>query len=568
MSHPLLSYIVFWPFLLAVLVLLIPSDLTRILKLVLIAGMLVMAGLCGYAFLGFDPALAQDQTWMGYQLVEKKDWISLNLQGFGSLSIDYLLGVDGMSISLIALTGLVLLVAAISSWSIEKQVKGYVLSFLLMAGSIAGCFVALDFFLFFIFFEFMLLPMFFLIGIWGGVKREFAAIKFFLYTLTGSVFILMTMIALYMSTIDPVETAINFGLMNPGEMLTTEVIFEVQQLLATGSIPAENIVHTFTIPYLTDESNLIPYSILSFDSSSAFLGQPLRNWGFFLLLLGFLIKLPAAPFHTWLPDAHVEAPTAVSVVLAGLLLKVGAYGLLRIVLPVFPDLIVQYAYPLSVLGLFSLFYGGLNALGSTDLKRLVAYSSVSHMGYVVIGIASLTAEGLSGAVFQCVSHGLISPFLFLLVGVIYDRTHNRNRDDFAGLVQPMPRYVAFAMVGFFASMGIPAFSGFIGEVLVVIGSFKSSGFNQFIPRWVALMTTAGILLSASYYLYTARKMFFGEFWSRDPQWKEALTDLNLREYLMLVPLLVTFVALGIFPQYLMQYLNPAVERLTEWVAGR
>ncbi|HOY95279.1 MAG TPA: NADH-quinone oxidoreductase subunit M [Catalimonadaceae bacterium] len=568
MSHPLLSYIVFWPFLLAVLVLLIPSDLTRILKLVLIAGMLVMVGLCGYAFLGFDPALAQDQTWMGYQLVEKKDWISLNLQGFGSLSIDYLLGVDGMSISLIALTGLVLLVAAISSWSIEKQVKGYVLSFLLMAGSIAGCFVALDFFLFFIFFEFMLLPMFFLIGIWGGVKREFAAIKFFLYTLTGSVFILMTMIALYMSTIDPVETAINFGLMNPGEMLTTEVIFEVQQLLATGSIPAENIVHTFTIPYLTDESNLIPYSVLSFDSTSAFLGQPLRNWGFFLLLLGFLIKLPAAPFHTWLPDAHVEAPTAVSVVLAGLLLKVGAYGLLRIVLPVFPDLIVQYAYPLSVLGLFSLFYGGLNALGSTDLKRLVAYSSISHMGYVVIGIASLTAEGLSGAVFQCVSHGLISPFLFLLVGVIYDRTHNRNRDDFAGLVQPMPRYVAFAMVGFFASMGIPAFSGFIGEVLVVIGAFKSSGFNQFIPRWVALMTTAGILLSASYYLYTARKMFFGEFWSRDPQWKESLTDLNLREYLMLVPLLVAFVALGIFPQYLMEYLNPAVERLTDWVTGR
>jgi NADH-quinone oxidoreductase subunit M len=286
------------------------------------------------------------------------------------------------------------------------------------------------------------------------------------------------------------------------------------------------------------------------------------------LLIGFLIKLPAAPFHTWLPDAHVEAPTAVSVVLAGLLLKVGAYGLLRIVLPVFPDLIVQYAYPLSVVGLFSLFYGGLNALGSTDLKRLVAYSSVSHMGYVVIGIASLTAEGLSGAVFQCISHGLISPFLFLLVGVIYDRTHNRNRDDFSGLVQPMPRFVAFAMVGFFASMGIPAFSGFIGEVLVVIGAFKSSGFNQFIPRWVALFTTAGILLSASYYLFTARKMFFGEFWSRDPQWKEALTDLNLREYLMLVPLLLAFVALGIFPQYLMEYLNPAVERLTEWVAGR
>jgi NADH-quinone oxidoreductase subunit M len=568
MSHPLLSSIVFWPFLLGVFVLLIPSDLTRLLKIILISGMLVMAGLCGYAFLQFDPSIAHDQTWMGFQLVEKKDWISLNLQAFGALSIDYLLGVDGLSISLIALTGLVLLVASIASWGIEKQVKGYVICFLLMAGSIAGCFVALDFFLFFIFFEFMLLPMFFLIGIWGGLKREYAAIKFFLYTLAGSVFILMTMIALYMSTIDPVETAVNFGLMNPGDMLTTEVVFEIQQLLATGSIPAEQIVHTFTIPYLTNESNIIPYSILSFDSASTFLGQPLRNWGFFMLLLGFLIKLPIAPLHTWLPDAHVEAPTAVSVVLAGLLLKVGAYGLLRIVLPVFPDLVVQYAYPLSVIGLFSLFYGGLNALGSTDLKRLIAYSSVSHMGYIVIGIASLTAEGLSGAVFQCISHGLISPFLFLMVGVLYDRTQNRNRDDFAGLVTPMPRFVAFIMIGFFASMGLPGFSGFISEVLVVIGAFKSAGFNQYIPRWVALMTTGGLLLSASYYLYTARKMLFGDFWIREERWKDQLKDLNIREYIMLVPLLLAFTFLGIFPQYLMEYLNPAVERLTEWVQSR
>ena len=568
MSHPILSYIVFWPFLLAVLVLLIPSDLTRILKIILVSGMLVMAGLCGYAFFHFDPAIAHDQTWMGYQLVEKKDWISLNLQAFGSLSIDYLIGVDGLSISLLALTGLVLVVAAISSLSIQKQVKGYVLCFLLMAGSIAGCFVALDFFLFFIYFEFMLLPMFFLIGIWGGIRREYAAIKFFLFTLSGSVLILMTMIALYMSTIDPVETAVNFGLMNPGDMLTTEVVFEIQQLLATGSIPAEQIVHTFTIPYLTDESNLIPFSILSFDSSSSFLGFPVRNWGFFLLLLGFLIKLPVAPIHTWLPDAHVEAPTAVSVVLAGLLLKVGAYGLLRIVLPVFPDLIVQYAFPLSVVGLFSLFYGGLNALGSTDLKRMIAYSSVSHMGYVVIGIASLTAEGLSGSVFQCISHGLISPFLFLIAGVIYDRTQNRNRDNFSGLVQPMPRFVAFAMIGFFASMGIPGFSGFIAEVLVVIGAFKSAGFNQYIPRWVALLTTSGILLSAAYYLYTARKMFFGELYVREVVWKGQLKDLQIREYLMLLPLLLAFVFLGIFPQFLMEYLNPAVERLNEWVQGR
>jgi NADH-quinone oxidoreductase subunit M len=249
-----------------------------------------------------------------------------------------------------------------------------------------------------------------------------------------------------MSSIDPVETAINFGLMAPGDMLTSEIIFETQQLLAGGSIPAEQIVHTFTIPYLADQSNLIPFSILSFDSETAFLGLPLRSWCFIVLVLGFLIKLPAVPVHTWLPDAHVEAPTAVSLVLAGLLLKVGAYGLFRIALPIFPELLVQYAMPLSVIGLISLLYGGLNALGSPDLKRMIAYSSVSHMGYVLIGLAALTAEGLGGAIFQCISHGLISSFLFLIAGVIYDRTQNRNRDDFAGLVNPMPRFVAFAML--------------------------------------------------------------------------------------------------------------------------
>jgi NADH-quinone oxidoreductase subunit M len=378
----------------------------------------------------------------------------------------------------------------------------------------------------------------------------------------------MGMIALYMSTIDPVETAVNFGLMNPGDMLTTEMVFEIQQLLATGSIPAEQIVHTFTIPYLSDSSNLIPFSILSFESESTFLGYPLRNWGFFVLLLGFLIKLPAIPVHTWLPDAHVEAPTGVSVVLAGLLLKVGAYGLFRIVLPVFPDLMVQYAFPLSLLGVVSILYGGLNALGSTDLKRLVAYSSVSHMGYVVLGLASLTAEGLSGAAFQSVSHGLISPFLFVAVGVLYDRVHNRDRDSFSGLVHPMPIFVTLIMLGFFASMGIPGFSGFIGEILVVLGAFKSAGFNQYIPRWVALLSTLGMLLSAGYYLYTARKMLLGPFWVRDPAWQVELKDITLREYFMLIPLFILILALGLFPQALMEYLDPSVSQMVLWVQGK
>lgn len=568
MTQPILSYILIWPFLTALLVLLIPDGLTRILKTVLVVSMAILAGMCGYACYLFDPSLAGDHTWMGYQLVEKKDWITLNLQAFGTLSIDYLVGVDGVNICLLGLTGLVLFVASVSSLTIGQRVKGYVLSFLLMAGSIVGCFVALDFFLFFLFFEFMLLPMFFLIGLWGGVRREYAAIKFFLYTLAGSVFILMTMIALYMSVIDPVETAVNFGLMNPGDLLTSEIIFEIQQLLASGSIPAEQIVHTFSIPYLSDESNLIPYSILSFDSESLLWGLPLRNWGFFALLLGFLIKLPSAPFHTWLPDAHVEAPTAVSVVLAGLLLKVGAYGLIRLVLPIFPEIWVQYAFPLSAIGLFSLLYGALNALGSYDLKRLVAYSSVSHMGYVVIGLSAVTAEGLTGALYQTISHGLISPFLFLIAGVLYDRTGDRMRDNVSGLVTPMPVFVVFAMLGFFASMGIPGFSGFMAEMLVIFGAFKSAGFNQLIPRWIALLSTAGLFLSAAYYLYTARNMFFGAFWVKDKTWTENLKDLTFREYVMLTPLLAASVLFGVMPQWLLEYMNPAVERLVEMVEGR
>lgn len=568
MSQAILSFLVFWPFVLAMLVLLVPADMTRLLRALLISGMVILAAGIAMAVGRFDPGLAHDQTWMGYQLLEKRDWISLNLQAFGRLSIDYLVGVDGISLSFLVLSGLVLLVASVASAGIGERVKGYVICFLIMAGSLMGCFVALDFFLFFIFFEFMLIPLFFLIGLWGGERREYAAVKFFLYTVAGSVFILMALIALYMSTIDPVETAIQFGLMNPGDMLTTEMVFEIQQLLAGGGIPAEQIVHTFTFPYLADESNLIPWSVLSFESESSFAGLSLRTWGFGLLLLGFLIKLPAVPVHTWLPDAHVEAPTAVSVVLAALVLKVGAYGLFRIVWPVFPDQVVEHALPIALIGLVSVLYGGLNALGSTDLKRMVAYSSVSQMGFVLLGLASLTPEGLAGAVFQSISHGLTSAFLFLIAGVIYDRTRNRNRDDLAGLAGPMPVWVSLAMVGFFASMGIPGFSGFVGEFLVLVGAFTSAGFNQYLPRWVGLAATSGLILSAAYYLYTARKMFFGELWVRKPEWIPALRDLTLREYLTLLPLLCAFTALGLFPGLLLGYLNPALEHLRNLVQLR
>jgi NADH-quinone oxidoreductase subunit M len=231
-------------------------------------------------------------------------------------------------------------------------------------------------------------------------------------------------------------------------------------------------------------------------------------------------------------------------------------------------MLVQYAFPLAVIGLFSIWYGALNAMGSPDLKRMVAYSSVSHMGYVVLGISALTAEGLTGAVYQTVSHGLISPLLFLLTGVIYDRVQNRNRDQLNGLVKPMPVFVAFFMLAFFASMGMPGFSGFIAEILVILGAFKSSGFNQIIPRWVAILSTGGLFLSAAYFLYTARKMFFGPFQVAGNIDLSSLKDLSIREYCMVLPLLILVLLLGIMPSWLLRYINPVIDQLSMLVEGK
>lgn len=567
MNQHLLSTFIFLPFLLALIALLIPSSNPKLHKILLSGGAAMLLLVSLLILLAFRTDLPQEQTWMGFQLVERASWIRLSLGAFGSMSVDYLLGIDSLNIAFIPLCGLLLFVATIPALSIREKVKGFVISYFLMAGSIAGCFLALDFFLFFIFFEFMLLPMFFLIGLWGGPGKEKAALKFFLYTLAGSVFILMGMIALYMSSINPIETAVNFGLIRPGEVLSPDVVFEIQQLLAGGSIPAEQIVHTFNIPFLQDAGNLIPYSVLSFESASEFGGIPLRNWCFMVLLIGFLIKLPSVPLHTWLPDAHVEAPTSVSIILAGLLLKVGAYGIFRIVLPVFPELFVDYAYPIAIAGLISILYGALNALGSTDIKRMIAYSSVSHMGFVLIGLAALTAEGLSGSLFQCISHGLISPFLFLIAGIIYERTGTRNRDDLAGMVHPMPGFTVMAMLGFFAALGVPGFSVFIGEFLIITGTFTSAGFNQLIPRWVAISASLGIFLSACYFLYTARKVFFGTFWTRNPATSGTFADLTFTEYLSLSMLLIPSLILGVFPGWLLQYIQPAVSKLHELVQG-
>ncbi len=504
--------------------LIIPHNKITIFRSLAFAAVAIQLILSIQALLTFDKSLKPDSWVNAFQFVEKADWISMSFGSMGSIHIQYFLGVDGISLPLVALSTFVLLIGVISSWNIKQNPKGYFILYLILSASIVGCFVSLDFFLFYLCFEFMLLPMFFLIGIWGGKRRSYASIKFFLYTLLGSLFILVVMIGLYMSTI-------------------------------------EQGINTFSLVAMLNGQYEIG-SMLSFKSEALILGYPARAVAFVLLLVGFGIKLPSVPVHTWLPDAHVEAPTPISVVLAGLLLKVGAYGLFRILYGIFPDMAVHYAGWVAAFGVLSILYGGMNALAQRDLKRMVAYSSVSHMGFVLVGLAAITPQGLSGSLFHMVSHGLISPALFLIAGVIYDRTGNRQMENFSGLASGMPVYTFFVVLFFFAGLGLPGLSGFVGELLVLMGAFTS----QTLSAWIGLLAVVGIIISAAYFLWTIQRMFFGKYFIREQSWEQYMFDLTLREKVMLVPIAVLVVLLGIFPRLILDFSNETIELFTAHIS--
>ena len=423
----------------------------------------------------------------GFQLVESHSWM-------GSLA-NYKMGIDGISMPLVLLTTFLMPICILASWYVDKRVKEYMIAFLVLETLMIGVFCSLDIVLFYVFFEAGLIPMFLIIGIWGGARRVYASFKFFLYTLLGSVLMLLAIIAMYW---------------HAG---TTDIVVLLSN---PKTFPPE-----------------------------------MQTWLWLAFFASFAVKMPMWPVHTWLPDAHVEAPTAGSVILAAILLKMGGYGFLRFSLPMFPDASLYFQNFVYVLSVVAIVYTSLVALVQEDMKKLIAYSSVAHMGFVTMGIFSMTRQGIDGAVFQMISHGLVSGALFLCVGVVYDRMHTREISAYSGLANRMPLYAAVFMLFTMANVGLPGTSGFVGEFMTLLGTFGSN-------TWVAFVATSGVILSACYALWLYRRVVFGVFDKPALAW---MPDMTRREFGMLLPLIVLTIYFGIYPAPILDTIGASVENL-------
>jgi NADH-quinone oxidoreductase subunit M len=489
MSGHLLSWILFTPLLGMILLLFIPGRNKQLIK--------IWANVVG--FIGFLVSIPLVTGWdnnqAGMQFVEKADWIP-------SIGATYSIGADGISMLLIMLTTVMGFLSILCSWSaIEERVKEYYAMFLLLQVGMLGVFVAQDFFLFYVFWELVLIPMYFIIAIWGGERKLYAAIKFFLYTAAGSVLMLLGILVLYF------QHQHQFGYYT----------FEISKLMNLN----------------------LPLNI--------------QRWVFWALFLGFAVKVPMFPFHTWLPDAHTEAPTAGSVILAGVLLKMGTYGFIRFSLPLLPKAAIDptIVQILAVLSIIGIVYGGLVSLMQKDWKRLVAYSSVSHLGFCTLGIFAMTPAGLSGSVIQQINHGLSTGMLFLIVGVIYERRHTRMISEYGGLAHVMPGYAVVFAIAMLSSAGLPMLNGFIGEFTILAGTFEVN------KTWAAF-ATSGVVLAAAYLLWLYQRTMLGKI--TNPK-NEGLKDLNFREWAIFVPVIAACFWIGLYPKPLFDILDKPVAQI-------
>ncbi len=564
----LLTLIIFLPALGALVLAFIPGENKDGIRLVTLGiTIAVLALVIGGLMLpppyagGWNQGLSFDTSQADVQNVVTLPWIP-------SFEIDYFLAVDGISFPLVLLTAFVCVLAMGASWSINKHVKAYCILFLLLETGMVGVFLALDFFLFYVFWEVMLLPMYFLIGIWGGPRKEYAAIKFFLYTLLGSVLMLIAILMLYFNSnladaallaVDPNTGDSHLARAHLSPAVLTRVQAELAAIEAGTSQVGQRPVHTFNI-----------LALQQIGQHTTQISRPIQWWCFLLLFIGFAIKVPAVPVHTWLPDAHVEAPTPISMILAGVLLKMGGYGIIRICYPICPHGGYDLMYFVCILGVVSMIYGAFAALAQTDFKRMVAYSSVSHMGYVVLGLGVWSAlgrngynpyywdMGVKGAMFQMIGHGISSAGMFFMVGVLYDRVHHRNLNEFGGLFGKMPYYTAMAMGIFFAGLGLPGLCGFIGEVFVVLSVWK-------FDITLAVLSAAVVVLTAAYILWAIQRVYLGAEY-KGPH-EDHLTPSNFRENAIGTVLLFFAIWFGVFPATLLVYMDKTIDRQTQELAN-
>jgi NADH-quinone oxidoreductase subunit M len=496
MSFPILSSLIVLPIVGALLLLFIKDDERNepvVRNVALVVSTLVFAETL-LLWSRFDPSTAD------FQFVERHAWIP-------QFGISYFVGVDGISLFLLVLTGFLTPLALLSSWeSVHRKTRAFCMFVLLLEAAMIGVFVSLDLFLFYVFWDAMLVPMYFLIGIWGYDRRIYAAVKFILYTMAGSVLMLLAILGL-------------------------AVLHNAQ----VGSYSFDLLrIYQLSIP------------------------EPLQMWFFLAFALAFAIKVPLFPFHTWLPDAHVEAPTAGSVILAGVLLKMGTYGLVRFAFPIFPAAAAYFAPALAVLAVVGIIYGALVAMVQPDMKKLVAYSSVSHLGFVVLGIAAMNTQGVQGAVYQMLNHGVSTGGLFLIVGMLSDRRHTRLIAEYGGLKRVVPHLVAAFLLVTLSSIGLPGLNGFVGEFLILLGAFRSN------PK-LAAFAASGVILSATYMLWMFQRVNYGTVTNEK---NERLADLRPREWVVIVPMIVVAILMGVLPNIFLKPTGPSIDRMLNQVTQR